>query len=58
MGGGGESNDNVFNKIINNPNHTTASTTVYGIIAYNLRHRTHDVTAAHQGQLLDCNFIS
>jgi len=57
-----KSDDELFSKTINNPNHTfhqflppqsTASQ------HYHLRHRARDrLLPEHRGQLLDCNFIT
>jgi len=58
-----KSDDELFNKTINNPNHalhqflppqSTASQHYH-----QLRHRAHDrLLPEHRGQLLDCNFIT
>jgi len=59
-----ERGDEQFNKIKNNSNHTlhntAPSSTVNGVPAlYDLRDRTHNrQLPAHQGHLLDCNFIT
>ena len=57
-----ESDEKLFNKIKNNPNHTLHQFLPAQSMAtqhYHLRHRTHDrQLPAHQGHLLGCNFIT
>jgi len=57
-----KSDDELFNKTINNPNHTLRQFLPSQSTAsqhYHLRHRAHDrLLPEHRWQLLDCNFIT